>query len=560
MGHEDSASAAVIARQPMPDGAVASLSENLDLLLEAAPQEGEGLWAFAERYCGGVSAAKLIVEANGGRQRLLLGVRTRIPFQLLTPQYQLAVARALFDSDWMTAEGWSHQVMDGPNAPAESLWRVAEWFTGRGENYREIRQFNDLADNHLYPGQRLVIPARLLRPAFRAALPPTSPYRLEYGEDQLGSYAAYLLKPGEALYSSVVGRFAGLVFAEDVNSLAVEIAERNGIEDVTDIPIGYRVRVPLDVLLPEFLPAGHPRRRAYEEGLFASAQFSNQVEASHLQGITIVLDAGHGGTDVGTSLGGLWESVYVYDVMVRTKELLERTTAASVFATTRDDGVFSGRDRDELPPSRDHVVLTDPPYPIADSSVGVNLRWYLANSLFRRVTRNGGDPQKVVFLSLHANALHPSLRGAMVYIPGAQLRAGAFGKSGPVYASRREYREQPKVSFSRTQLTESEGLSRELAHSLLGALSKRDITVHDNKPVRDKIIRKRNSYVPAVLRYNEVRAAALVEICNLANAEDRALMRKLSFRQRVAEGLVEGILTYYGYSAEPALEIARAAR
>ena len=106
-------------------------------------------------------------------------------------------------------------------------------------------------------------------------------------------------------------------------------------------------------------------------------------------------------------------------------------------------------DSDVLPFSRGHAVLTSPPYPITDARVGVNLRWYLANSVYRKVTRRHADPQKVVFLSIHADSLHPSLRGAMAYLPAADLVGGRFGKSGGVYAARKEVQEAQTVSFSR---------------------------------------------------------------------------------------------------------------
>src|SRR6185295_16751365 len=102
---------------------------------------------------------------------------------------------------------------------------------------------------------------------------------LEYRQDAAGRYAAYRLQPGEALYSSVVVRFTGRVFAEDVNALAAEIAKRSGIADVTDIPIGYEVKIPLDLLQAEFLPPGDPRRAEYEAGIADSDKFSNQVKS-----------------------------------------------------------------------------------------------------------------------------------------------------------------------------------------------------------------------------------------------------------------------------------------
>ena len=44
----------------------------------------------------------------------------------------------------------------------------------------------------------------------------------------------------------------------------------------------------------------------------------------------------------------------------------------------------------------------------------------------------------MVFLSIHADSLHPSLRGLMAYIPAADMRDGSYSKSGGVYASRKE--------------------------------------------------------------------------------------------------------------------------
>jgi N-acetylmuramoyl-L-alanine amidase len=380
---------------------------------------------------------------------------------------------------------------------------------------------------------------------------------LEYGDDDRGDYVLYRLKAGEALYSSVIVRFTGRVFADDVNALADEVAVRSGIDDVTDIPVDFGVKVPLEFLLPEYLPSGHPRRSEYEQGLLASAQFSNQVRTSSLRGVTLILDAGHGGKDVGASLSGVWESLYVYDIMVRTKRLLESTTAAKVVATTMEGSTHHVADRNQLAYSKRHRVLTTPNYTIEDSRVGVHLRWYLSNSIFRQAVKRGSDPEKVVFISIHADSLHPSLRGAMAYIPGAKYRGGTYGKGGTVYASRREYKERPKVTFAKRDLIKSEGLSRDLAHNVIQAFRREDLEVHPYKPIREKVIRSRRSWVPAVLRYNEVPAEILLEVCNLANSEDRRLIQTQAFRQQVAEAIVRGILSYYdGSTSDAAIQVA----
>ncbi len=524
------------------------------------PERGEGLLGLARRVCGSSTVATAIGEANGGASRLLAGVRYRVPFAVLTPERQLRVMRALFERDEVAAGGWSHRVGRAAGNGLESLWAVAEWFTGRGDNYREIRDFNRIVDDHLEPGQTLVIPARLLRPALRSALPETSQYYLEYGRDGGGEYAVYRLKAGEALYSSVVVRFTGRVFAEDVNALAAEIAARSGISDVTGIPVGYAVKIPFDLLQPEFLPAGDPRRREYELGLVESSRFSNPVRAERLRGVTVILDSGHGGTDVGASMGGVWESVYVYDILVRVMRLLAETTAAETVATVRDGAEYVVLDRDVLPYSRGHRVLTTPHYPIADSTVGLHLRWYLANSVYRRLVDRGGDSAKVVFLSIHADSLHPSLRGAMAYVPGARYRGGQYGKSGAVYASRSEVRERPTVSFSSRERVRSEGLSRDLAQNVIAAFSAKGLLVHPDKPIREKVVRNRRAWVPAVLRYNAVPAQLLLEVCNLANADDRKLLQTREFRQQVAEAIVRGIVDYYGDGEAPeGVRVARSA-
>ena len=260
-------------------------------------------------------------------------------------------------------------------------------------------------------------------------------------------------------------------------------------------------------------------------------------------------------------MSGVWESTYVYDIALRVKRLLESHTAAEVVVTTRDGTAWRIHDSDVLPFSRGHSVLTTPPYPITDARVGVNLRWYLANSVHRRAVSKAGDPQKVVFLSIHADSLHPSLRGAMAYLPAADLVGGSFGKSGGVYASRKEVQEAQTVSFSQSQRVESEGLSRELAKQIIAAFSGQDLLVHPFKPVRDKIIRNNGTWVPAVLRYNSVPAKILLEVCNLANEQDRKLMQTRAWRQKVAEAIVQGLLAYYGQEADiPGLPVANKAK
>lgn len=538
-------------RQPIQAGMVAALTDEQEIFVEATPRRGEGLIAFARRLTGSERSASTVTRLDGRRpRRLLAGVRYRVPFEALTQANQVAAIRALFPEDRAVAEGWRHTAPTGRSS--STLWRLALWFTGSGQSFVAIREHNALSDEELVPGQSLVIPRDLLTPAFAAALPPPEmAHNLEHVKDESGDYAVYRLKKGEALYSAVVVRFTGGTFAEDVNALAAELAELSGIPDVTDMPVGQRVKIPFDLLLPEFLPTDNPRRVEYEKVRSEREKYSNPVRAARLENITVILDAGHGGQDPGTQLGGTWESTYVYDIMLRIKQILETTSGARVVPTTRDGSSFRILDRDVLPRSRQHSVLTTPPYSIADARVGANLRWYLANSRHATAVASSGDADKTVFISIHADSLPASHRGAMIYIPAASLTRGQYGKTGTVYAARKEYNEKPRVEYSWKERTRSEGLSRQLAGHLLASFRKQGLAIHREKPIRDRIIRCRRCrpWVPAVVRYNAVPAKLLLEVCNLNNAEDRRLLRTRAFRQRLAEAVVEGILAYYGQAA-----------
>ena len=259
----------------------------------------------------------------------------------------------------------------------------------------------------------------------------------------------------------------------------------------------------------------------------------------------------------------MWESVYAYDVMLRVKERLEAATAATVVPTVRDGDGFRRLERDVLPASRGHQVLTTPPYRIEDSTTGVHLRWYLANSVLARAAAAAGDPRKTVFVSLHFDSLHPSLRGAMTYVASAALSAGRYRKDGPVFAARQECRERPEVELALAERRQSEGLSRELAEEILASFRRHGLAVYPNQPLRDKIVRhRRPPFVPAVLRYNAVPAKVLLEIGNLANSQDRALIQTRAFRQRVADAVADAIVRYYGTGAleTPGAVVAAAAR
>lgn len=367
--------------------------------------------------------------------------------------------------------------------------------------------------------------------------PPGSP--LEYHEDE----AVYRLRPGEALYSAVVVRFTGRLLAVDVNNLANQLARRSGIVDVTAIPVGFPVRIPFDLLLPEYLPLDHPQRQVWEQEQAELAVITRAIRAANLEGIHVILDAGHGGADPGAIVDGVWESTYAYDIMSRLKRILERETKATVWVTIQDTRYRGGPpDRDRLADGRTQRLLVNPPYDLRNSQAGTgtHLRWILANSLLTRLQGHGVNSERVAFVSIHADSLHPSVRGMMVYVPGRGLRS-ARAPNPRGLPNVREVRELPPTTFPPAFRARSEALSTQMANSLISAARRSAIPVHPYEPVRGSVFRGGARWTPAVLRYNRVPTAVLVEVCNLNNAEDRAQILTWQFRERLALALAVGL-------------------
>ena len=63
----------------------------------------------------------------------------------------------------------------------------------------------------------------------------------------------------------------------------------------------------------------------------------------------------------------------------------------------------------------------------------------------------------------------------------------------------------------------------------------------------DSIIRsKGRRWLPAVLRGNQVPTKVLVEMLNLSNKDDAAVLEKARNREKLATALADGILTHFG--------------
>ena len=133
----------------------------------------------------------------------------------------------------------------------------------------------------------------------------------------------------------------------------------------------------------------------------------------------------------------------------------------------------------------------------------------------------------------------------MVYIPGTYYCRGNGGKRGREYDSRAEVREKRNVQIPYRDRVRSEGLSGELARDLIDTLSRHGIVVHSPKPIRNHIVKRRRSFVPAVIRHNIVPTKILVEVANLNNYQDSRLTADPEFRERFARAFVDAVRQYY---------------
>ena len=574
----------------------ALLEHDYQLTVLVAPHRGDAWSRLAKRVTGDGDNWKAIADFNAAGEKLTSEQRVRVPFAMLRPELQRQILRNLFPGDRLVDAGWRHVVAGGSGIEGESLWTIAEWFTGAGANYTAIRKANPTQGLSTRKGDVILIPREMLAAAFGGGTegkdaPKTATVRkseddpvehpaadahvaettaeplvvapaalvgtaesqpsltpsLTYERAAAEPYAVYRLQKGEALYSSVAIRFTGRVYSKDVGDVLDRIVKFNGIEDVARLRVGYPVKIPMELLLPEYLPADDQARVAREASRRASAKLAKRVEAKGLAGVQVILDAGHGGRDVGTAHDGVYESDYVYDVTCRLRRILEKKTAATVWSTTKSlSAGFDVAEDDVVEPQDDRVVLTSPRYDLDDDPVvGVHLRWYLANSIFRRAMKKAVAREKVIFLSIHADSLHPSLRGAMAYIPGGRYVTGSFQKSEKVYLARAEVRESPVVTHSEKESLEAEGLSRDLAESVMDSFESNGLKVHPFNPIRDNVVRDGREWVPAVIRYNVVPTRLLLEICNLGNDKDRALMKTKAYRQKVAEALYDGIVSFF---------------
>jgi N-acetylmuramoyl-L-alanine amidase len=550
---QDIASAAV--REPIDTNAYAVLRNGRALFLECQLPQGNQARAFLMQYL------KPTVKPDIYENRLAVA----IPYYDLSPAAQRKVILALWQADFVDDDGWHHTVAF-TGEEQETLWSISEWLTGRGTNAQAIQKANGLPSAALRAGQRILIPRDLLLPVMRRATPrpetvpaPSTSLakveaELEYITKGGQQFAVYKIKQGEALYSAVGVRFTNYELHTEIQAALDEIIVASDIKNPRFIKPGTKVYVPVAMLADRFRPAGSPEREVYEEVIEKAKELKAQAPVSKdLSGVVVVLDPGHGGDDPGTrridKKFTLYEDEIAYDIVCRIKKKLEAQTAAKVYVTMYDPSQqYEPTERERFEFDKDEMVMTNPPYVNGDARFSANLRWYLANSIYRKEIKAGTDPNKIIFTSVHCDALfNDQMRGTMIYVPGAQYRQDTSSAWPPaVYAKYSEVKEQRGFSSTIAERKRDEALSRNFAQSVLDSLSEHRIKRHDHgDPIRNVIWRNRNAIVPAVLRNNEIPTKILIESANLTNDIDCERVSQPWWRDQFADAYVAALKKHF---------------
>jgi N-acetylmuramoyl-L-alanine amidase len=211
--------------------------------------------------------------------------------------------------------------------------------------------------------------------------------------------------------------------------------------------------------------------------------------------LRIVLDAGHGGWDLGTvGRKGLLEKDLVLDIVERLGKLVENRLAASVIYTRTDDNYVALEKRAEV----------------------ANLA--KAN----------------LFISIHANySDFPSARGVETYYTNtySSVRARTHDNGDAEIAG-------VDVDWTNVDIREKVHESRRLAasiqHALYGTLSATNPGLPNRGVKRAQYVVLTGTSMPAVL----------AEVSFVSSPTDENNLQSSSYRQRIAEALYQGVARY----------------
>ncbi|MBS1840969.1 MAG: N-acetylmuramoyl-L-alanine amidase, partial [Acidobacteria bacterium] len=215
----------------------------------------------------------------------------------------------------------------------------------------------------------------------------------------------------------------------------------------------------------------------------------------------IVIDAGHGGHDTGT-IGptGLMEKDLCLDVALRLGKLIQQKLPGADLVYTRPDDTF---------------------IPLEER------------------TRIANEAKADLFISIHANSSHDAqARGIETYYLNLKGSAEAMEVAARENASSSDGIHDLEDIVKRIARTEKIDESKEFAQDVQDSLSR---SVQRNaKLVKNRGVRK----APFVVLIGADMPSILTEISFLSNPADEKMLKQPEHRQRVAEGIYQGVAGY----------------
>jgi len=215
----------------------------------------------------------------------------------------------------------------------------------------------------------------------------------------------------------------------------------------------------------------------------------------------IVIDAGHGGHDTGT-IGptGLMEKDLCLDVALRLGKIIEQRLPGANVVYTRSDDTF----------------------------VPLEERTNMAN-----------QAKADLFISIHANSSRDhAARGIETYYLNLKGSAEAMEVAARENATAQGGVHDLQDLVLKIARTEKIDESKEFAEDIQDSLSRR--IQKTNKPVKNRGVRK----APFVVLIGADMPSILTEISFLSNPADEQMLKKPEQRQKVAEGLYQGVASY----------------
>ena len=547
------------------------------LVVKLKPLVGEGGYSLARRVLLSNFRSLKTIRKYSKTRRLYRNRFITFPLKVINGSIRSSALKAVFFKDKAGIGYWKHRV----TFAWETTSMIAGLFTKEGIKAGHLVRYNKMRNkgNILKKGDVIKIPWKWVSPEL--SLRPVSlkpPLKLK--QDKSGKfYAHYQMKHGETLYSSVVIRFTGRLLNDEVNQVANKLLKLNNISDAKLIQTRQKIRIPLEWLSEEYLGsqtndvssrktsvkktnkkktkkiksskavASKKKLKRGKSTQKAVAQKTKSKRKNNVHKIHVILDSGHGGRDPGATAGSrknkdlIYEDEVVYDISKRMSKLFKKQ-GIIVHPTLADPNqkqpiryLSHRHDRDE------HLLVT-PHYLTRNARIGVNMRVYLVNHIFKNLRKKKVPSENILFISLHGDALHSSLSGAMVYFPDSRLRRGRFNMSSKIYRKRKEY--STNLTFKPRDNKYSEKLSKSFGKNIINEFRELGLRTHRvSSAVRGYLYRKGKKTLPAVLRYSMVPTSVLVEIANLNNRLDRRDLLKSKIRQKIAKAITNSVTTHF---------------